>query len=85
VAFIGNNKAAKSSSMQIFDLFHGLLYLAVAPYRNGFLAKGGSERDLSSQKLPCRTSPPTVGATTMGSLAIPDFGFGETPLWENRK
>jgi hypothetical protein len=39
----------------------------------------------SSQKLPCRTSPPTVGATTMGSLAIPDFGFGETPLWENRK
>jgi hypothetical protein len=35
--FIGNNKAAKSSSMQIFDLFHGLLYLAVTPYRNGFL------------------------------------------------
>jgi hypothetical protein len=36
-AFIGNNKAAKSSSMQFFDLFHGLLYLAVTPYRNRFL------------------------------------------------
>jgi hypothetical protein len=36
VPFIGNNKAAKSSSAQFFDLFHGLLYLAVTPYRNGF-------------------------------------------------
>jgi hypothetical protein len=32
VAFIGNNKAANSSSTQFFDLFHRLLYLPVTPY-----------------------------------------------------
>jgi hypothetical protein len=31
VAFISNNKAAKSSGVQFFDLFHGLLYLSVTP------------------------------------------------------
>ena len=39
VTFIGINKAVKPSSAQFFDLFHGLLYLVITPYRNRFLVE----------------------------------------------
>ena len=41
--------------------------------------------EVSAQKLPSKTIPPKVGATTMDLLVFPDFGVGESPLWEIAK
>ena len=41
--------------------------------------------EISSQKPPSRTIPPTVGAKAMGLFVFPDFGVGASPLREMAK